>query len=189
MFDNVLKRFRIDRRTVFTMLTLLWACESYDERNDYHTPPRLLDRACKEGTCSLDGVAKKTAGITEDSIGFVLGPGEGEIVIQNTEISEPDGTNKIWVLSSGKGMIWIAPIADSYNRSAGAPDCPGVECYAFPLTEEYQWIKLYGGVGGVVIHVENDGSTAQIADIRQEAITNYGCSVATIGRPLRISAR
>jgi hypothetical protein len=44
--------------------------------------PRLLDELCKTGAYTLTGTAVRTAGLTEDSCGFELGPGPGEVAFE-----------------------------------------------------------------------------------------------------------
>lgn len=43
------------------------------------TAPRLLDQICADGNYTLEGAAQRTAGLTDDTCGFELGPGGGSV--------------------------------------------------------------------------------------------------------------
>jgi hypothetical protein len=54
---------------------------SNDEATVDVTPPRMLDTICAQNGYTLAGTATRTHGLTRDSCGFELGPGEGSVTI------------------------------------------------------------------------------------------------------------
>jgi hypothetical protein len=60
------------------------------------TAPRLLDELCNTNAYALTGAAIRTAGLTEDSCGFELGPGAGEVAFAVENVSGgPSSTTKV----------------------------------------------------------------------------------------------
>ncbi|HWP08205.1 MAG TPA: hypothetical protein VNN72_20825 [Polyangiaceae bacterium] len=73
------------KRRLALLAFLCWACTLESNENKpvvSVTAPRLLDELCNTGAYTLTGTAVRTAGLTQDSCGFELGPGAGEVAFE-----------------------------------------------------------------------------------------------------------
>jgi hypothetical protein len=83
------------KRRLFLLAVLCGACawESAEERPIIDvTAPRLLDELCATKAYTLTGAAIRTAGLTEDSCGFELGPGTGDVTFSIDPVNGGDRT-------------------------------------------------------------------------------------------------
>lgn len=137
--------------------------------------PRLLDRACSgSDRCTTSGKARRTTGITADSVGFELGPGGGSVVIPLLADSSSDEVS-VEVLVAGSGKV------DVSSSELSASD-------SFTLSDDYEWFQVGGAISGsssgsVKLRVGVTGdSRAELVDIRARGLDHVGCSVAAVGR-------
>lgn len=149
------------------------ACFDYDDPAP--GDPRLLDRACASATaCTTSGKARRTTGITDDSVGFELGPGGGSVTIPLVADSSSDEV-LVEVLVAGSGKV------DVSSSELSASD-------SFTLSGDYEWFPVGGVISGassgsVKLRVGVTGdSRAELVDIRARGLDHAGCSVAAVGR-------
>jgi hypothetical protein len=97
------------------------------------TPPRVLDGLCAQHAYALAGAAVRRAGLTPDSCGFELGPGDGSVTFPASV--SPDGTGTLGDFTELRALVvdldggahdarWIAltPAPESTAGTADTPD-------------------------------------------------------------------
>lgn len=97
------------------------------------TPPRVLDGVCAQHAYALAGVAVRRAGLTPDSCGFELGPGDGSVTFSTS--GSPDATGTLGDTTEFRALVvdldggahgarWITltPASDSTAGTAEIPD-------------------------------------------------------------------
>lgn len=131
---------------------------------------RALDSMCQGNACVTTGSARRTTGITADSVGYQLGPGAGSLRIP------VDGqAGGLSVLVRGKGNFYLSLVG-----------CSSCSPESREATSDYRWVDLYsvedGGIDGydaapyvgaepppqytIELSVEGDGSHIDIADLK-----------------------
>lgn len=102
-----------------------------DETTIEVTPPRVLDTLCAQGAYTLTGAAVRRAGLTPDSCGFELGPGDGSVTFSTS--GAPDETQGsstelralvVDLDGSPREVGWVAltPMPASSAARAPTPD-------------------------------------------------------------------
>lgn len=161
------------------MLAGLFVCTacSFDLFSDPEPDdPRLLDRACPNvDDCEVTGAAQRTTGITEDSVGYRLGPGDGSLTIplQPTGVG-PDFVFEILVAGEGSAQL----------SSSGLGISESIE-----LPSSYDWRRITGTIASgassdqeLTIAVTGE-SRAELADIRAKGLDYpVSCAVRVPGR-------
>lgn len=129
---------------------------------------RILDDLCQADGCTTSGSARRTTGLTSDSVGYQLGPGAGSLVMPR-----PPGDN-VSILVRGHGTLRV-------NCVRG-----GADCSSEPLPADYDWIDVVwaadGGDAGpqlLDLSVDEGGSEAHLADVRSH--NPLACSIAAAG--------
>ncbi len=122
-----------------------------------------LSALCQDSACDTTGTARRTTGITSDTVGFQLGPGAGSVLV-------PSVPGHFAVLVRGHGTF----SADLFGKYTAQHDIP----------PDYTWVDIGGdedaGIADVRFSVADDGSELHIADLR--TLVGYaGCSVAPAG--------
>jgi hypothetical protein len=136
-----------------------------------------LDESCRTGGCKLEGAATITSGITADTTGILMGPGQSSATIAFARGLATNGyTWHIEILASGAGSF-----------TASEPPCEAnASVWMEPLhpTSDYQWLPLHlecaglGQTDTATVSVNGtDGSILHIADVRiVNTHVEYGCS-------------
>jgi hypothetical protein len=122
-----------DRFRVFATVSLcaLFACAP-DPHDPHPGEARLLDRACSAPDgCTIAGDARRTSGLTSDSVGFRLEAGASLDVAVPTSSFAISGDD-VWhdeVLVSGSGRITIA--------------CDGAPCGDGQASSDFVWLSTH----------------------------------------------
>jgi hypothetical protein len=144
------------------------ACFDFNYEDVEPDDPRLLDRACNEiDACPTTGSAQRTTGITADSIGYRLGPGDGSVTITLAPVTGA-GSFVFELLLAGEGQVqvWSTAFYD-----------------VLTLSDEYEWHSIAGGTpygsdSSIEIKIAVTGdAVAELADIRAVGLDYAGCSV------------
>ncbi len=102
-----------------------------DETTIEVTPPRVLDTLCAQGAYTLTGAAVRRAGLTPDSCGFELGPGDGSVTFSTSGSPEETlgSTTELRALvvdleGGAHAARWVAltPVPDSTAALEPRPD-------------------------------------------------------------------
>lgn len=161
------------RAALLAGVAALVACSSYNSETETHSDPRVLDRICRVHACTMEGKAVRTHGITDDSIGYHLGPGPGRLVIPVTyELERGD----VEVLVTGSGSFVASP-----------ESCPTSEC-SRPAPSDYRWMavvtpgptRISTGSGQIVLQTTGEQDELDVADIRS---TKENATCAIVGGP------
>jgi hypothetical protein len=107
-----------------------------DETTVEVTPPRVLDTLCSQHAYALAGAAVRRAGLTPDSCGFELGPGDGSVTFPTS--GSPDTTVTLGGSTELRALVvdleggahdarWVTltPAPDSTAGMAATPDPNG----------------------------------------------------------------
>lgn len=163
------------RRRVWLALSVGVCSACFDFGDPAPEDPRLLDRACESSDdCKTSGKARKTTGITADSLGFELGPGGGSVTIPLRAEGGGDQVS-VEVLVAGTGQVEVSSSELSASES-------------FTLGDDHEWFPLAGVASStsVTLRVSVTGdSRAELVDIRAHGLDHTGCSVAAVGRRRR----
>ncbi len=156
------------------------ACIDFSVDHPGPRDPRLLDRACdNDDSCGTAGNAQRTTGITEDSVGYRLGPGSGSLRVPlERKGMGDDFTLELLVAGNGNAEISL--------------EQTNVVKQSLSLSDEYEWAEVEGrfssysydpsGQVELTIQVDND-SKLDLADLRAKNLDYVSsCSVAAVGR-------
>ena len=180
----------------YAIAALFLAPFACGDSTDHPGDARVLDVACAQASnCPVSATgAKRVSGLTADSTGFKLGPGEGTVTINVPALKLP-GSDDTWtyeILARGTGSFdvpscFTPPIYEETGPEAGSSDTGTCITTASP-TSTFDWIPV-GGEGHVgtayagrttiptplSFHVKN-GATLEIVDIRiVSSIAPTGC--------------
>jgi hypothetical protein len=154
--------------------------------DDVESQARLLDEACEGVPCQTTGSARQTTGITEDSVGFKLGPSPGTVTIPLPDFSEAgDDSFDVEVLVAGRGSY-----TGSLRQPCSSAGCnPVVDSTTASIPREYEWRSVGVFLGNkstfqnfeVELEVA-EGSELDLADVRYDTFDHVNCSVAVVGR-------
>lgn len=122
------RRRGLRRAALLAGVAAMVACSSYNTEAETHSNPRVLDRICRVHACVVEGKAVRTHGITDDSIGFHLGPGPGRLVIPVTNELE---LGEVEALVTGTGSF-----------AANAESCEKSKCKRPAAPSDYAWVSL-----------------------------------------------
>lgn len=142
-------------------LVVAGACSGPDLSKPIVQPQQLND-LCAGSACTTTGSARRTTGLTSDTIGYQLGPGAGSVLV-------PRAPSGLSVLVRGHGTFSV-DAASSFGADHTAPS-------------DYAWIVVDdedAGVADVQFSVADDGSELHIADLRTTT-SGLRCSVAPAG--------
>ena len=143
---------------------------------------RALDEGCKNGGCKLEGAASITSGLTADTTGIVMGPGESSATITFPRGAPRFGYDwHIEILASGTGLFTVSepPCNDGSSGNGKSPAPTELDPAA-----DYQWLVLQqdcpaGTLGDTATFTirGTQGSVLHIADVRivNTFISSGGC--------------
>ena len=104
------------RRVLLVAAVVCTACfGSLDDDSEVDTTTtRYIDTICAENAYQLEGSARRTTGLTQDSCGFALGPEPGRVVFDVGPVSfssNPYATGEVTVLlrASDGRFSWESP--------------------------------------------------------------------------------
>lgn len=124
---------------------------------------RLIDR-CEQSGCKTSGAVEMTTGITADSIGFVLGPGESSLVIQFFAVG-PGSLTRREVLLRGEGVYF-----DGVPKET-TPTVAGQQAPA-----DFEWRSFSAPSNGHIgIFTADSSSRIEVADARYDWDTSTNC--------------
>lgn len=139
------------------------ACSSPSDFGSQQGASQELTGLCTDSTCDTTGSARRTTGLTSDTIGFQIGPGAGSVLI-------PSVPGHFSVLVRGHGTF----SAELIGTSTAQHDIP----------KDYAWVDIGGdadaGLSDVRFSVANDGSELHMADL-SVVLAPGNCSVAPAG--------
>jgi hypothetical protein len=144
-----------------TLLCVLSCSSNSDDDDVAHSQSRLLDASCEAGGCSVTGSARQTTGITQDAVGFQVGPEPGTVQVELLGSPTASGyeTSALSVLVSGQGVVvanGTTIYLDSTPRwrdatSPSASSSPPTLSLSVPLGSELELydvrITSYRGIG------------------------------------------
>lgn len=137
------------------------ACSGPDLSKPVRQPQQLGD-LCGGNACTTTGSARRTTGLTSDTIGYQLGPGAGSLLLTNA----PSGLS---VMVRGHGTFYVEQ-SGSFGTGHDVPS-------------DYAWVDINGQDAGrtdVELSVADDGSELHVADLRTTT-SGFRCSVAPAG--------
>ena len=147
---------------VAACIGLLGAC-GFDLRFDQTDAPSVLDRCSTPGTCIVTGSARQTRGITDDTIGYAIGPGRGSVEVQVPSRSDGGTTTT----TSTTGEILVRGTGTYYVNGAAAP-----------APHDFSWVPITANPT-VTVEIRDDASTLEIADA---TAVSGGCAVSNVRR-------
>lgn len=125
--------------------------------------PQQLTDLCKGGACDTTGAARRTTGLTSDTIGYQLGPGAGSVLI-------PSARGSFSALVRGHGTFSM--------------ELSGSSTVEHDIPRRYAWIDVGGnedgGLSDIRFSVADDGSELHLADLRVMFPAGT-CSVVPVG--------
>ena len=129
---------------------------------------RLIDR-CERNGCRTAGAVEMTTGITADSVGFVLGPGESSLVIELDVAS--DSWTRREVLLRGEGVYFDGVRTDTTRTVAGQQ-----------APRDFQWRSFSASSDRTIgIFTADSSSRIEVADARYDEYQSITCSVVAPG--------
>jgi hypothetical protein len=162
------------------LLCVPFACS---DNVDHPGDARVLDVACaRPGGCQLSASgAQKVSGLTADSVGLRLGPGDGSVTINVPPLHLP-GSDDTWtyeILARGRGTFSIDCPKTSGSETGAEPTYdPSYSCISTAAaTGTFDWIPVgaegrVGPSGGrntlptpLTLRVSG-GATLEIVDVR-----------------------
>ncbi|HTQ07893.1 MAG TPA: hypothetical protein VMI54_28770 [Polyangiaceae bacterium] len=149
---------RNPRRRALFALVLATACVSGPEDEVGVTAPRYLDQLCANDAYQLQGSAVRTTGITDDSCGFVLGPGAGSISFDITIPAAFDSYDVSALVTERGKTSWVS-LASGVTPAG------------------------YGGAAGIgSFTLTTDGDEKEVSDVRVRGVAYPSCSVSRRAR-------
>lgn len=146
--------------------------------------PATLEQACPNDTCATSGQARKTTGFLPGTIGFVIGPGPGQISIP---LPFPGG-----VPVSGSTDLDIQVLAKAPNGMFSA-DCIAFGCSmgdstvtsVVPGPSDFGWVTVVPNAcaqlpcppGSLILSTTDSTTILEIAGIRAEYEPYDECSL------------
>ncbi len=183
--------------SVLVVLPVLARCSD----GTHEGKSRLLDEACADNSCAVQGSGRVTSGPTADSTGVRVGPGQGVVTIPIPAFSHVyDNSYEIELLVAGRGAAQarlFMKLSSCTGVTGGTPTGSGclvpVESPStLLLNSNFQWLAVGGASGadagstfqGLVVQVSvpDDGSTISVADMRYTTYASaVNCSVSAVG--------
>jgi len=159
---------RVHGSGVLVVLAALLACGTSPERGP------LVETSCSNDNCQTTGSARRTTGLTADSVGFTIGPGLGTLTLSNVEVRER-GEYDVFALIRGSGFVRVSVDAQSCAPLPvlpGWPEPPAPSCSTVDVgvSEKYRWVPVAARLRGpesidVSIQTVDETSEVQVLNV------------------------
>jgi hypothetical protein len=174
------------------------ACDHCDQKTGVcvdDSSSRLIEKACSQNvnngpSCFVTGDGQQTSGLTEDSLGYRLGPAGGTFTLHllplDSDISANTGAFDIDVLVANTPGKRGGSITTTLDWGSSCTGCVAPTPSVQAIAVDYQWVRVIESAQTNPVQKDSviriAGKDADILDIRTTLVYKpTACSVAAPG--------